>query len=475
VGSGVTVTDDALNNQTDVTIPSGAGATSLDGLSDAAISSPVARQGLFHDGTNFVNQHSPGHFVSPESVSATTTADANERAYLVDASGGARIINLPTAVGRGGKEYFVKKTDSSANTVTLDPNGSEQINGASTLVLSTQNEFAVVESDGGNWFITSRSASGGGGGATTLDGLTDVVVSSPVIRQGLYHDGTNFVNQYEPGHFVSPESVSSNTAADAAERTYLVDASAGTRTITLPTAVGRAGKEYVVKKTDTSANVVAVQTTSSQTIDGAAAPWNIRFYNECLTFVSDNANWHITAESIDLPLEDIRDVVISSPADNEVLTYDSTSGNWVNQSPTGGGGGAAAPITVMSFWNPGNGILWSNMPAAVTELFGVTYFRGWVDLTDATEARLVVRQDATVGATNAEFRVQYSTNESTWNYLDGSTGPAVNVSTPASTTKKSNWQAITAGALGDVVLRIVGINGDGVLDPSFGGWAIQVR
>jgi hypothetical protein len=145
------------------------------------------------------------------------------------------------------------------------------------------------------------------------------------------------------GTFASPESVNSNTSAAAAERTYLVDASGGTRTITLPTAVGIAGKEYVVKKTDTSANVVAVATTSSQTIDGAASPWNIRFFNENLTFVSDGANWHITAESIDLPLEDIRDVALTSPTDGQALKYHAASQTWTNQADaTGGGGGGPA-------------------------------------------------------------------------------------------------------------------------------------
>jgi hypothetical protein len=37
-------------------------------------------------------------------------------------------------------------------------------------------------------------------------------------------------------------------------------------------------------------------------------------------------------------LDDRTDVVISSPSDGEVLTYDSGSGDWVNEAPAGGGG-----------------------------------------------------------------------------------------------------------------------------------------
>jgi hypothetical protein len=40
-------------------------------------------------------------------------------------------------------------------------------------------------------------------------------------------------------------------------------------------------------------------------------------------------------------LDDADDVVITSPADGDVLTYDSASGDWVNASPAGGGGGSS--------------------------------------------------------------------------------------------------------------------------------------
>lgn len=168
IGSGVTATDNSGTGATDVTIPGATGgATDLDGLSDVVISSPATRQGLFHNGTNFVNQNAPGQFVAPVAKTATFTALLAERAYYVDATSGAVTANLPTAVGNGGKEFFVKKTDLGTNTVTLDPNSTETINGASTLVLSTQDEGAVIESDNSNWFITSRPR---GGDTTTGTG-----------------------------------------------------------------------------------------------------------------------------------------------------------------------------------------------------------------------------------------------------------------------------------------------------------------
>jgi len=49
---------------------------------------------------------------------------------------------------------------------------------------------------------------------------------------------------------------------------YMVDATSGTFTITLPTSVGVAGKIFEIKNSGTG--TITVATTSSQTIDGDA-------------------------------------------------------------------------------------------------------------------------------------------------------------------------------------------------------------
>src|SRR6185503_14753124 len=69
------------------------------------------------------------------------------------------------------------------------------------------------------------------------------------------------------------------------------DASGGAFTITLPTAVGATGKEYLITRTDilASTNLLAVATTSSQTIGGA--PNSYLWPGEFLKVESDGANW----------------------------------------------------------------------------------------------------------------------------------------------------------------------------------------
>lgn len=68
----------------------------------------------------------------------------------VDASGGAVTVNLPSAVNRAGALIEVRKTDGSANTVTVDANGAQTINGALTRVIYSQYDSYSFRSDGTN-------------------------------------------------------------------------------------------------------------------------------------------------------------------------------------------------------------------------------------------------------------------------------------------------------------------------------------
>lgn len=82
-----------------------------------------------------------------------------------------------------------------------------------------------------------------------------------------------------------------NYTLTSLDKTVLADTTSGDKTMTLPTAVGRLGRRFTVKKI-VSANVLTIATTSSQTIDGSTtAAVSVQYLS--LTLESDNANWHI--------------------------------------------------------------------------------------------------------------------------------------------------------------------------------------
>lgn len=82
----------------------------------------------------------------------TYTATTADFTILCDATTGSFSVNLPAAASNSGRIYNVKKIDSSANTVTIDPNASETIDGASTKVINTQYVNIQFQCNGTAWY-----------------------------------------------------------------------------------------------------------------------------------------------------------------------------------------------------------------------------------------------------------------------------------------------------------------------------------
>lgn len=76
-----------------------------------------------------------------------TMVDAD---YLVECTANTFTISLPTAVGIVGKEYVIK--NSGTGTITVDPAGSETIDGDATKEL-VQYDAMKIMSNGTNWII----------------------------------------------------------------------------------------------------------------------------------------------------------------------------------------------------------------------------------------------------------------------------------------------------------------------------------
>lgn len=89
------------------------------------------------------------------SKTTTYTATAEDHVILVSAAASWSLA-LPSAVGITGKQYIVKRTDSvPAQTVTVDPNGTETINGVLTVALIQKDDSITVVSNGTNWELVS--------------------------------------------------------------------------------------------------------------------------------------------------------------------------------------------------------------------------------------------------------------------------------------------------------------------------------
>lgn len=98
------------------------------------------------------------------SKTANYTVLVSDDAVFGDATGGAFTLTLPAAAGVAGKRFFLKKTDSSVNAITISGN----IDG-SARKLTTLNESVEIISDGTNWILLNHRAN------------TDWVSYSPTI------------------------------------------------------------------------------------------------------------------------------------------------------------------------------------------------------------------------------------------------------------------------------------------------------
>ena len=91
-----------------------------------------------------------------EGTTVTTTpysVTAADYAVLVDATAGAITVDLPAAADADRRVLHVKKTDSSANAVTIDASGAETIEDATTQSLVLQGESLMLMSDGTQWWV----------------------------------------------------------------------------------------------------------------------------------------------------------------------------------------------------------------------------------------------------------------------------------------------------------------------------------
>ena len=91
----------------------------------------------------------------PISTSSSLTENIGLYTKLVDATSGNVTITLPTAV-ENFAAFIIKKIDSSTNTVIVDGNASETIDGDATITIYDQYNYIEIISDGTNWKVINE-------------------------------------------------------------------------------------------------------------------------------------------------------------------------------------------------------------------------------------------------------------------------------------------------------------------------------
>lgn len=91
-------------------------------------------------------------------VAATTTMTQNDYVLSVEVPTANVTVNLPSVTAvQPGREYVIKRDATATFTVTIDPAGSETINGTATRAVGAAATAGacVIVSDGGEWHVIS--------------------------------------------------------------------------------------------------------------------------------------------------------------------------------------------------------------------------------------------------------------------------------------------------------------------------------
>jgi hypothetical protein len=107
----------------------------------------------------------------------------------------------------------------------------------------------------------------------------------------------------------------------------------------------------------------------------------------------------------------------------------------------------------------GQTVTLTRLPAAVTEIGQEIRIK--TDLTYVSSCSLSLRVEQATVLTGPQIRVQYSTDEITWNYLTANATNYPTVALNTSGTAYTGKESIVSGAKASVILRIITVGGDG--------------
>jgi len=106
------------------------------------------------DGLAQVDSIAPSAIVASQAL-----AVFNDMVSFADCTSGNIVLDLPAASSSPNAVFTIKRTDASGNTITIDADGADTIDGSGTFLLSSQNDSIKIFSDGvSKWQIISTSS-----------------------------------------------------------------------------------------------------------------------------------------------------------------------------------------------------------------------------------------------------------------------------------------------------------------------------
>ena len=209
------------------------------------------------------------------------------------AAWGTTAINLVT-------KYWVRISTTTAPVTTATAFAILPFNSVPTLLaLSSQNvldeKWAFCDYDVGGGSGSRLYATFKNSGDPVYDGINHITsASTHAIKQNYFRFNHSVKGDFQDARYLQIDHlqiITSDTTLTNQNKIVLIDASGETVNATLPTAVGREGKEYILKVTNITSGS-NINTTGSETIDGSGAQM-FSAVNEVFKLVSDNSNWLI--------------------------------------------------------------------------------------------------------------------------------------------------------------------------------------
>lgn len=374
----------------------------------------------------------------------TVSSSDNGKLIVVDTTGGAVVINLPSVAAITLPFTLGIQLDAGTNAITVNRNGTDTIDGATSKSITVLGSGAQFLADStpapDEWEVLDFGAQSGnlaadvfsGTGAqtaftlsvdpgsknntfvyvegiyqakvtysvsgTTLtfteappSGTSNVeVVIGTTLAIGVPSDATITKAKFAGGAPKVTVTASKTTTyvATSADDIIPCNATSGAFTVTLPAATSNAGMQLQIKKTDSTINAVTVDGNSTETIDGALT-FTLSKQYQAVTIVCDGTGWHVIDFFAAAELITIASSIKTPSATGQ---YQSLSNNSMVLTPgtwelTGYGffdNNGSSPVysTVGVAWKGANGADSASIPVTVASLSNITVL-------SATEAQMI--------------------------------------------------------------------------------------